>query len=93
MNDKISKKRKAKITLLNAFVYLSTGIIILMLIGIIGYVFIEACRIFPLTLTSTPSLIKDTAGILPNILNTVYIILMTLVIVLPIGVGAAIYPE
>ena len=42
-------------------------------------------------LTSTPSLIKDTAGILPNILNTVYIILMTLVIVLPIGVGAAIY--
>ena len=39
MNDKISKKRKAKITLLNAFVYLSTGIIILMLIGIIGYVF------------------------------------------------------
>ncbi len=92
MNDKISKKRKAKITLLNAFVYLSTGIIILMLIGIIGYVFYRGLPNLSFDfLTSTPSLIKDTAGILPNILNTVYIILMTLVIVLPIGVGAAIY--
>lgn len=92
MNDRISKKRKAKITLLNAFVYLSTGIIILMLIGIIGYVFYRGLPNLSFDfLTSTPSLIKDTAGILPNILNTVYIILMTLVIVLPIGVGAAIY--
>jgi phosphate transport system permease protein len=36
-------------------------------------------------------LIKDTIGILPNILNTIYIIIITLIIVLPIGIGAAIY--
>ena len=37
------------------------------------------------------SYIKDTIGILPNILNTLYIILLAMVIVLPLGVGAAIY--
>ena len=42
-------------------------------------------------LSTKPSLIRGTTGILPNILNTVYIIVMTLLIVLPIGVGAAIY--
>ena len=42
-------------------------------------------------LTSKPSLLNETTGILPNILNTLYIILITLVIVLPLGVGAAIY--
>ena len=42
-------------------------------------------------LTSKPSLINGTTGILPNILNTLYIILMTLIIVLQLGVGSAIY--
>ena len=42
-------------------------------------------------LTSQRSYIKNTDGILPNILNTLYIILLSMVIVLPLGVGAAIY--
>ena len=42
-------------------------------------------------LTSKPSMLNGTVGILPNILNTLYIILMTLIVVLPIGVGAAVY--
>ena len=42
-------------------------------------------------LTSEPSFIKDTIGILPNILNTIYLVVMTLIIILPLGVGAAIY--
>lgn len=92
MKDTISKKRKIKIALLNTLVYLCAGIIILMLIGIIGYVFYRGLPNLSVEfLTSTPSLMNDTVGILPNILNTVYIIVMTLIIVLPLGVGTAIY--
>ena len=42
-------------------------------------------------LSGTSSYIKDTIGILPNILNTLYIILLAMALVLPLGVGAAIY--
>ena len=42
-------------------------------------------------LTSKPSYLSGTIGILPNILNTLYIVILTLAIVLPIGVGAAVY--
>ena len=92
MNDKISGKRKFKIILLNTLVCLSAGIIILMLTGIIGYIFYRGIQNLSVEfLTSAPSLINDKVGILPNMLNTVYIILMALVIVLPLGVGAAIY--
>lgn len=42
-------------------------------------------------LTSQRSFINKTDGILPNILNTLYIIFLSMIIVLPLGVGAAIY--
>ena len=92
MQDKISTKRKVKCALLNILMYLSAGIICLILLGLIGYILYRGLpHITPQFLTSKPSLIRETVGILPNILNTIYIILITLVIVLPIGVGAAIY--
>lgn len=92
MQDKISTKRKVKCALLNILMYLSAGIICLILLGLIGYILYRGLPHITLQfLTSKPSLIRETVGILPNILNTVYIILITLVIVLPIGVGAAIY--
>lgn len=92
MQDKISAKRKIKCALLNILMYLSSGIICLILLGLIGYILYRGLPHISLEfLTSKPSLIRETVGILPNILNTVYIILITLVIVLPIGVGAAIY--
>lgn len=92
MNNGISSKRRLKITVLNALMYLSAGLICLMLLGIIGCILVKGLPHISLKLlTSKPSLINDTIGILPNILNTVYIILITLIIVLPIGVGAAIY--
>ena len=57
MKDEISKKRKIKIALLNTLVYLSAGIIILMLIGIIGYVFYRGLPHLSVEfLTSRPSL-------------------------------------
>lgn len=90
--DKISKKRKIKDGILNTLTVLSAVIISVLLLLLIGYIlYCGAAHISFEFLTSKPSLIKDTAGILPNILNTLYIILITLVIVLPVGVGAAIY--
>ncbi len=92
MQDKIALNRKIKCAGLNVLMYLSAGIICLILVGIIGYILYRGLPYISLEfLTSKPSLIRDTVGILPNILNTVYIILITLTIVLPIGVGAAIY--
>ena len=92
MQDKISTKRKVKCALLNILMYLSAGIICLILLGLIGYILYRGLPHISLEfLTQKPSLIRETVGILPNILNTIYIILITLVIVLPIGVGAAIY--
>ena len=92
MQDKISTKRKVKCAILNILMYLSAGIICLILLGLIGYILYRGLPHISLEfLTSKPSLIRETVGILPSILNTIYIILITLVIVLPIGVGAAIY--
>ena len=92
MQDKISTSRKIKCSILNILMYLSAGIICLILLGLIGYILYRGLPHISIEfLTSKPSLIRETVGILPNILNTLYIILITLVIVLPIGVGAAIY--
>ena len=92
MQDKISTSRKIKCAVLNILMYLSAGIICLILLGLLGYILYRGLPHISIEfLTSKPSLIRETVGILPNILNTIYIILITLVIVLPIGVGAAIY--
>lgn len=92
MNNGISKKRKFKCAVLSILMYLSAGLICLMLLGIIGYILARGIPNISLKLLSSkPSLINETIGILPNILNTLYIILMTLIIMLPIGVGAAVY--
>lgn len=92
MQDKISLGRKIKSAVLNILMYLSAGTIALILLGMIGYILYRGLPHISLDfLTQKPSLVRETVGILPNILNTLYIILITLVIVLPIGVGAAIY--
>lgn len=92
MYDKISNKRKIKSGVLNALTVLSAVFIATLLLSLIGYILYRGIGHITLSfLTSKPSLIRDTVGILPNILNTLYIILITLIIVLPIGVGSAIY--
>ena len=63
-----------------------------LLVLIIGYIFYRGVPFISWELLSTQSsYINDTIGILPNILNTLYIIVVAMVIVLPLGVGAAIY--
>ena len=92
MINKISNTRKAKTAALNVLMYLSAGIICAVLVGVIGYILYRGLpQITVEFLTNKPSVIRGTQGILPNILNTVYLILMTLLVVLPLGVGAAIY--
>ncbi len=92
MTNKISNTRKAKTAALNVLMYLSAGIICAVLVGVIGYILYRGLpQITVEFLTNKPSVIRGTQGILPNILNTVYLILMTLLVVLPLGVGAAIY--
>lgn len=92
MNDTIAKSRKIKDSLLNMLMILSAVIICGLLIGVIGYIAYRGVPHISWQLISTkPSLLNETIGILPNIMNTIYIILITLVIVIPLGVGAAIY--
>ncbi len=92
MTDTISTERKIKGFLLNLLMYLAAGLICVLLIGLIGYILYRGFPYISWELISTkPSLLKGTAGILPNILNTLYIIILTLIIVLPLGTSAAIY--
>lgn len=92
MKEKISMSRKVKRTLLNIIMLASCAVICVILLGIVGFVVYRGAGNVTVDLiTNKPSLLKGTVGILPNILNTLYIIVMTLVLVLPLGVGAAIY--
>lgn len=90
--EKISFKRKLRCGILNAIMLICALIICLMLAGMVGYILFRGVKGITWEFLSTkPSLLRGTNGILPNILNTMYIILMTLIIVLPLGVGAAVY--
>ena len=77
---------------LRALLYLCGFLTCALLALIIGYIFYRGIPHISIPLlTSESSYIKDTIGILPNILNTLYLVLLAMVIVLPLGVGAAIY--
>lgn len=77
---------------LRAFVYLCALVTVGLLLILIGYIFYRGVPHITWELLSTsPSYRNGTIGILPNILNTMYIILLTLLIALPVGVGAAVY--
>lgn len=88
----ISKRRKTGDFIKMAFMYTATTIILLFLAFLIGYILFRGLPNITIQfLTSKPSLVRDTIGILPNILNTVYVILMTIIVVLPTGIGSAVY--
>ncbi len=92
MQTKISTKRKLKIALLKTLMYLSVLVTVALVVFLIGYVLLKGLPHISWELISTkPSYLTDKIGILPDILNTLYIILATLLIVLPLGVGAAVY--
>ena len=77
---------------LRAVLYFCGFLTCALLVLIIGYIFYRGVPFISWELLSTQSsYINDTIGILPNILNTVYLVGVTLIITLPLGVGAAIY--
>lgn len=86
------KKRRAADAVLRGLIYLCAGFTVALLAALIGYIFVRGLPHVTWHLLSTaPSALNDTIGILPNILNTLYIIVFTLLIALPLGVGAAVF--
>ena len=72
--------------------YVSAAVTVLLLILLLGYILVKGIpNLSGKLLTSVTSYLTNTIGILPNILNTIYIVIVTMVIVTPISVGAAIY--
>lgn len=89
---RMSKARRIHIFFLQLLMWISTAITCSLVIFMITYVFIKGFPNLTWQLLSTkPSYLSAEIGILPDILNTCYIVVATLLIVLPLGVGAAIY--
>lgn len=92
MKNKLSAKRRAYRLVLHVLMYAAAALTCALLAGLIIYIFYRGLGNISWELLSTsPSFLKDTIGIFPNILNTIYVVVITLIIVLPLGVGAAIY--
>jgi len=86
------KKRNVYIWAMRVLMWLAATITAALTLFLLGYVLIKGIPNISWELLSTkPSYLRGTVGILPDILNTLYIILTTLLFVLPLGVGAAIY--
>ena len=86
------KKRRLVDFVLLIFMYISAAIAVFLFVGIVAYVFYRGLRQVDFEfLTGTFSALKGTYGIAGNIINTLYIIVLTLIFVAPIGIGAAIY--
>ena len=91
-NQSLSKKRKNYEMLMKALMFLSVGLTAALTLFLLVYVLVQGIPNITWELLSTkPSYLTEQIGILPDILNTVYIVLATLLLVLPLGVGAAIY--
>ena len=86
------KKARPMDKLVHTLIYLCASLSIILLVGIVGYVGYRGISSISWDfLTTVPSAIKQTVGIAGNIVNTLYIILITLIIAIPFGVGSAIY--
>ena len=90
--DKTSIKRKAYGVTMRALMGIAVTLTCALVLFLIAYILYKGLPNITWELLSTsPSYLSGTIGILPDILNTVYLVLATLVIVLPLGVGAAVY--
>ena len=91
-HSSFSTRRRLRIGLLRALMGVATALTAALVLFLIVYVLAKGLPNITWELLSTkPSYLKNRIGILPDILNTLYVIVATLAIVLPLGVGAAIY--
>ena len=87
-----NRKFRIKEALVYGLIYIAAAISVLLLVGIILYVFSKGVSSVNWNfLTTVTSVRKNTVGIAGNIVNTILIIFVTMLIAIPIGVGAAIY--
>lgn len=85
-------KRKGYILIMKLVMWLSVGITATLVLFLVGYILFKGVPHITWVLLSTkPSYLSGRIGILPDVLNTLYIIVATLLFVIPLGVGAAIY--
>lgn len=83
---------KVKDNILKSLIYLCSALSVLVLIGIIGFVFVKGIGSVNWNfLTSVTSTLTGNKGIAGNLVNTILIIIITMIIAEPIGIGAAIY--
>ncbi|MCD8054830.1 MAG: phosphate ABC transporter permease PstA [Lachnospiraceae bacterium] len=88
----LGRRRRGSDMVLCFLIYLCAAFSVALLVGILGYVFFRGIGSVNLSfLTTVTSALKGTTGILGNIINTLYIVVLTLLVATPIGVGAAIY--
>ena len=84
--------RKLFIRMVRIGMYLATALTGLLTLFLVAYVLIQGIPNLSWEFVSTkPSYLSGNIGILPDILNTLYIVIITLLIVIPLGVGAAVY--
>lgn len=89
---KLSRRRSMFLWTVRGGMWAATALTGILTLFIMGYVLIQGISSITWEFLSTkPSYLSGTIGILPDILNTVYIVVATLLIVIPLGVGAAVY--
>ncbi len=92
MENKLSLRRKAYILTMKWLMRICAGLTFGLVIFLIAYIFIKGVPGLSWDFVSTvPTIIPHHIGILPDILNTVYIVLASIIIVVPVGSGAAVY--
>ena len=88
----MTTKRNVYVWSARILMWLAAAMTAALTLFIVGYVLVQGIPNLSWEFLSTkPSYLKGTIGILPDILNTVYIVIATLIIVIPLGVGAAVY--
>ncbi len=92
MKTGLSSQRRRWIFAVRGLMGLAAGLTCALVLFLLGYVLLRGIPHISWELLSTaPSILADRVGILPDILNTVYIVLAAVVIVVPLGAGAAVY--
>ena len=90
MNSIFERKKRFSDLILYGIIYAFSAFVFLMIIYFVVYIFVSSRLSFGF-ITTPPNPIDKTIGILPSILNTFYIILLSIIIAVPLGVGGAIY--
>ena len=92
MNSNFARKRRIYNISMKVLMSLAVILVAGLSLSLTAYVLYKGVPHITWQLLSTsPSYLKDTIGILPDLLNTLYVLITTLLIVLPLGVGAAVY--